>query len=156
MTVKVRDAGGVLRTVDVLKVRDAAGVLRTIDFIKVRGSDNVLREVFRAGGTPAPGNPGFISPGSSRTRGSAAAYSTYFTAQSSGAAPSAYSWGVLDGIGSIVSGANEATAQLRITVNTPGDDGEATFYCDMTIGGTVYRATCTMYRYREMSTGPLQ
>ncbi len=158
MTVKVRDAAGVLRTIDSLKVRDGAGVLRTIDFVRVRGPDGVLREVYAAGGEPPASNPSYISPGSDYTSGTTASASAYFTAYSSGDAPTAYAWGVLDGPGSVLSGATTATAQLRVTAGI-GDYAVATFYCDLTIGGTIFRATCAMTRERYGSGGggqPLQ
>lgn len=153
MTIKVRDPGGVLRTVDAVKVRGPDGVLRTIDFIKVRGPDNVLREVYATAGTPAPSNPAFISPGTSNTSGSAASATALFNARSSGATPTVYAWGVVEGPGAVVSGGDAATAQLRITVSEVGGFEVATFYCDMTIDGTVHRATCSMSRQRQATSG---
>jgi hypothetical protein len=147
VTVKVRDAAGVLRTVATLKVRGADNVLRTVDFVRVRGPDNVLREVFTAGsgggGTPTPNNPTSISPGDKSSFGKLTSYAAYFTAMSSTTAPTAYAWSVIDGPGTVVSGAATNSAQLRIYVDQ-GDSGTATFACDITVGGTVYRATCTM------------
>ncbi|MCP3735621.1 hypothetical protein M9979_12130 [Sphingomonas sp. RP10(2022)] len=150
MTTKARDATGTVRTIDVVKVRGADGVLRTIDFIRVRGTDNVLREVFTAAGGGGGGgggggsNPTYISPGSSDTYGKTSSRTAYFTAYSSGATPSVYAWGLLDGNGNVVSGGTTSTAQLRVYSPGSGEDGYATFYCDMTVDGVVYRATCTM------------
>lgn len=159
MTVKVRDSAGALRTVDVVKVRGPDGTLRTIDFIKVRGPDNVLRTVYEkagggGGGTPTPTNPAYITPGSRYTSSLTSTDTAYFTAQSSGDAPSAYAWGLLDGTGNVVSGASAQTAQLRVVSNSPDEEGSATFYCDMTIAGTVYRALVTSTHYWRTKNGP--
>lgn len=132
MTVKVRDSAGAVRTIDVVKVRGPDGVLRTIDFIKVRGPDNVLRTVFEkagsGGGTPTPTNPAYITPGSRDTASLVSSDTAYFTAQSSGSAPTAFAWGLLDGSGTVVSGAASQTAQLRVVANSPDEQGSATFY----------------------------
>jgi hypothetical protein len=157
VTVKVRDSAGVVRTIDVVKVRGPDGVLRTIDFIKVRGPDNLLRTVYEkagsGGGTPPPTNPAYITPGSRYTTSLTSADTAYFTAQSSGDAPSVYAWGLLDGTGNVVSGASTQTAQLRVVSNSPDGEGSATFYCDMTIGGTVYRALVTSTHYWRTKNG---
>jgi len=58
MTIKVRDAGNTLRSIQVLKVRDAGGVLRNIQTVRVRDAGNVSRLVFSAMSatiTPAAG-----------------------------------------------------------------------------------------------------
>jgi hypothetical protein len=158
VTVKVRDAGGVLRTVATLKVRGSDNVLRTVDFVRVRGPDNVLREVYTAagsgGGTPSPNNPTSISPGYKSSGGKALNYSAYFTAMSSTTAPTVFAWSVIDGPGAVVSGAATNSAQLRISVERDGSE-TATFACDMTVGGTVYRATCSL-SYSNNSGGVLQ
>jgi hypothetical protein len=146
VTVKVRDASGVLRTVVTLKIRGADNVLRTIDFVRVRGSDNVLRTVYTngsGGGTPAPSNPTSISPGGRSASGKPTNYTAYFTGMSSTTAPTTFAWSVIEGPGTIISGGNAATAQLRIYVDQDNSE-TATFACDMTVGGTVYRATCTL------------
>lgn len=154
MTVKVRDSAGALRTIDVVKVRGPEGTLRTIDFIKVRGPDGTLRTVYeKAGGGGGGTNPAYITPGSRNTASQSASDSAYFSAQSSSDAPSAYAWGVLDGPGNVVSGGNTQTAQLRVVSPSPGEDGTATFFCDMTIGGTVYRALVTSTHFWRMSGG---
>lgn len=147
MTIKVRDAAGQLRTVDTIKVRDAGGQLRNIAFVRVRGLDGVLRTVFEAGGAPPSSNPAYITPGSRSTSSYIAAATAYFTANSSGAVPSAYSWGVLDGNGSGVSGGNAQTAQLRVIAQAQSEFSDATFYCDVTIDGNVYRALVTFSHY---------
>lgn len=160
MTVKVRDASGVLRTVATLKVRGPDNVLRTIDFVRVRGPDNVLREVYSAsgggGGTPSPNNPASISPGSRSAAGKLSGISVYFTAMSSGAAPTAFAWSVIDGAGAVVSGGTTNSAQLRVYVNEDSTE-TATFACDMTIDGTVYRAICALtYTRTSSGTHPIQ
>ena len=155
MTVKVRDSAGALRTIDVVKVRGQDGVLRTIDFIKVRGPDGTLRTVFEAAGGGGGTTPAYITPGSRNTTSKSSSDTAYFTAQSGGAVPSAYAWGVLDGNGTVVSGASMQTAQLRVTSPSPGEDGTATFYCDVTIGGTVYRALVTSTHFWQMSGGTI-
>lgn len=154
MTIKIRDGGGILRTIDSVKIRDGGGILRTITSIKIRGADNVLREVFAAGGTPPASNPVYISPPSNDTQGTTAFATAYFTLTSTGAGPTAYAWGVLDGPGTVISGGSTNSAQLRVAVANVEDVATATFYCDATVAGTVYRATCTMTRYRYGSGGP--
>lgn len=148
MTMKVRDAAGVLRTLDSLKVRGPDNVLRTLDFVRVRGPDNVLREVYTkggggGGGTPSPNNPTSISPGSRSSSGKGSTFTAYFTAMSSASAPTLYSWSVLNGPGTVVSGGNTNSAQLRIYAD-PGNREDATFGCNMTVDGVVYLATCTL------------
>lgn len=149
MTTKARDATGAVRTIDAVKVRGTDGVLRTIDFIRVRGADNVLREVFTKAGGGGGGdgsNPTYISPGRSDTSGKTTFRTAYFTANSSAGTISKFEWGVLDGTGSVISGGTTATAQLRVVASS-GEAGYADFYCDMTIGDVVYRATCSMSHY---------
>jgi hypothetical protein len=155
VTTKVLGPDGVERTLDVVKVLGPDDVVRTLDFIKILGPDDVVREVFTAGGGGGgDANPTYITPAFSYTSGKTAAATAYFTANSSDGVPTAYAWGILDGAGgSIVSGAATQTAQLRITASTLEDMETATFYCDMTIGGTVYRATCTMSRYWSSGGG---
>ncbi|MGW8135377.1 hypothetical protein ACWGNZ_07035 [Sphingomonas zeae] len=157
MTVKVRDSAGALRTVDVVKVRGPDGTVRIVDFIKVRGSDGTLRTVYeKAGGGGGGTNPAYITPGSRHTSSLTAADTAYFGAQSSAETPSAYAWGLLDGTGNVVSGATSQTAQLRVVSPTQNEEGSATFYCDMTIGGTVYRAIVTSTHYWQTKGGPDQ
>ena len=43
---KIRDTGGILRTISKVSVRDTAGTLRVIKTIKVRDPSNTLRTVF--------------------------------------------------------------------------------------------------------------
>ncbi len=153
MTTKARDATGAVRTIDAVKVRGTDGVLRTIDFIRVRGPDNVLRDVFTkagGGGSPPPSNPTYISPGSSNTSGKTSSRTAYFTANSSSGTVSQFRWGLLDGSGAVVSGATAATAQLRVIAEAE-DFGYAEFYCDLTIDGVMYRATCSMTHYNTTS-----
>lgn len=162
MTVKVRDAGGVLRTVGTLKVRGPDNVLRTVDFVRVRGSDNILREVYSSsgsggGGTPTPSNPASISPGGRSATGRLTNFSAYFTAMSSGTAPTVFAWSVIDGPGTVVSGGATNSAQLRVYVSDLDNSETATFACDMTIAGTIYRATCALtYTRTNGGTQPIQ
>lgn len=151
MTIKVRDAASALRTVDSMKVRDAGGALRMIAFVRVRGPDGALREVFTAGGGAPAGNPTYINPGSISEAAALPNRSAYFTASSSAGAVSAYSWGVIDGPGTVISGATAATAQLRVSA-IAGDTVTATFYCDIVIGGATYRATCE-FTFQNTSGG---
>lgn len=153
MTTKARDATGAVRTIDAVKVRGTDGVLRTIDFIRVRGADNVLREVFTKAGGGSGGdgsNPTFISPGSSDTSGKTTSRTAYFTASTSTGTISKFAWGLLDGSGSVMSGAASATAQLKVSASA-GEAGYAEFYCDMTIADVVYRATCSMSHLNTLS-----
>ena len=142
MAVKVRDAGGVLRTITVIKVRDEAGVLREVTSWKIRDGAGVLREVFSAGGGATEGAS--ITPGSTNTTNRSIFKSASFTAYGSGGVPSAYAWGVLSGPGVVQSGGATATALLGVYADAGGAPTTAAFYCDVTIGGTPYRATCTM------------
>ncbi len=143
---KVRDAGGTLRTITSLKVRDSAGVLRTITSAKVRDAAGVLREFFNSGGGGGGGNPASITPGFSFQTGKPASASASFTAHSSGSAPTVFAWGVLDGQGYVSGPLNQATAVCVVYTSGAAEE-VATFYCDMTIDGIVYRATCVFDYY---------
>lgn len=149
MTIKVRDSAGALRAIDAVKVRGPDGALRAVAFIKVRGPDGQLRTVFEAGGGGGGANPAYITPGQRTTSSRFAADTAYFTAMSSGTAPTGFSWGVLDGPGTVVSGGNTSTAQLRVVAPAPGEDGSATFYCDVTVDGQVYRALVTFSHFYQ-------
>ena len=136
---KVRDAGGTLRTITAFKVRDAGGTLRTLSFIKVRDAGGTLREVFTSGG--GGGNPTSISPGYYSSYGNNSVASHTFTASSTGGTPTSYSWGLLYGTGYISGPSNAASAVLQVYAG-PLELESAVFYCDMVIGGITYRATC--------------
>lgn len=45
--IRMRDAGGVLRTIKRIRMRDASGTLRTIQRIRMRDAAGVLRTVFQ-------------------------------------------------------------------------------------------------------------
>lgn len=45
--VRIRDAGGVLRTISRIRMRDATNTLRTIQRIRMRDAANVLRTVYQ-------------------------------------------------------------------------------------------------------------
>lgn len=149
---KARDTDGSVRTISAVKVRDTDGSVRTLAFIRVRDTDGTLREVFTAGGGTPAANPTFITPGSRNLAGKGPTKSATFTASSSSGTPTSYAWGLYDGDGSVIAGANAATATLQ--VYSDGSFTESTFYCDMVIGGTTFRAFCSFY-YTQTATGSL-
>lgn len=69
-----------------------------------------------------------------------------------GGTASAYSWGVQsnvgDGSASVASGGTTDTAVLRVTGLASTQMSDTTFYCDVTVNGQVYRATCH-YTYQR-------
>ena len=145
---KVRDTDGTLRTITAVKVRDVDGTLRTLAFIRVHDTDGTMREVFTAdsgggggGGGGSSAGPTSITPASLYYSGKPYARSATFTASSSAGSPTSYAWGLLNGNGSVVAGASSATATLQVTAEA-GEFNSSTFFCDVTVGGTVYRATC--------------
>lgn len=155
---KARDAAGTLRTISAAKARGTDGTLRTLQFVRVRGTDGLLHEVFTTGGGGSVGagsaNPASIAPGTQEFSGRGTSRSATFTAMSSGAGPSAYSWGLLDGNGGVQAGATTQTATLRCDC-AADDTITSTFFCDMTIGGTVYRATCSLTYSNQPPGGTL-
>lgn len=46
--VRIRDAGGTLRTITRIRMRDEGGTLRTIQRIRVRDASNILRTVYQS------------------------------------------------------------------------------------------------------------
>lgn len=143
MARKVRDSGGVVRTITGFKVRDAGNVLRNLVGEKVRDAGNVLRDVFAAGA----GVSVWISPSSTGTGSSVSSsdVSDFTVGYSGGTAPTAYAWvieSVKGGTAYIVSGAAAATARISVDAPDPGTVVEARIRCDITIG-TVYPAWCT-------------
>jgi hypothetical protein len=103
----------------------------------------VLREFFVTGGGGGGANPASITPGAISLSGKPAGATANFTASSSGAAPTSYSWGVLDGPGYVNGAATNATASLAAFTSGGGNETvNVTFYCDMVVAGTTYRATC--------------
>lgn len=153
MTLKVRDAGGVLRTITTVRVRDGGGILREIVSWKIRDGAGVLREIFTSGGGGGGGNPMSITPGSRNTESTSYFNSKSFTAYSSGGVPSSYSWGVLSGPGSVTSGATAATAQLGVYADADDTPTTALFYCDAVIAAVTYRATCSFTHTHTSSGG---
>lgn len=152
---KARDADGTLRTITAPKVRDTDGTLRTLQFIRVRDTDGTLREVFTVsgggGGGGTPSNPTSITPGSRYLSGRVVYRSAQFTASSSGTAPTSFTWGLLDGNGSVTAGGDTATATLQVYADA-GEYAESTFFCDMVVDGQTYRATCT-FAYQNTNNG---
>jgi hypothetical protein len=143
---KIRDAGGTLRTIVGLKIRDAGGTLRTIADLKVRDAGGTLRTVFTSGG--GGGTSVWIDPPSSDTASTTETYHAedFTVGYSGGVAPTSYAWGVVSSSGgsaSVLSGATTATARLRLS-DSDGGGATAEFYCDVTISGVVYRAFCSM------------
>lgn len=69
-----------------------------------------------------------------------------------GGTASAYSWGVQsntgDGTASVASGGTTNTATLRVTGLASTEMSDTIFYCDVTVNGVVYRATCH-YTYQR-------
>jgi hypothetical protein len=49
MSLKVRDPGGVLRTIGAASIRDSSATLRTIDQIRMRADDGTLKQVYQQG-----------------------------------------------------------------------------------------------------------
>lgn len=154
---KGRDTDGTVRTITAVKARDPGSVSRTLQFVRVRGTDGVLREVFTAGGTPPPSNPASITPGQVDTASKSAFRSATFTASSSGAAPSSYSWGLFSGSGSVTAGQGTSTATLQVYAD-PGTTVESVFFCDVVVGGTTYRAFCYFNHANTTGSGgaPIQ
>lgn len=88
-----------------------------------------------------------IAPNPSTNAGATNSFTQNATVTVTGGAATSYSWGVasaINGSGTVVSGGSTATASLRVTDNAKGDGEGAsvTFYCDVTVGGVVYRAYC--------------
>ena len=146
MSLKIRDAGGTMRTITAIKIRDAGGVVRTITSVKVRDTGGVLREVFTTGGGGGPGpgpNPAVITPSYASFSGKATFRAANFTASAGSETITSYSWGLIDGPGTVTAGGATATATLQVYA-VAGDAVSATFFCDLLIGGTTYRAICGM------------
>jgi hypothetical protein len=139
---KIVGPGGTLRTASFVKVVGPDSVLRVASFIKIVGPDGVLRTVYTAGGTvPAGANPTMITPASKDLAAYGNTRSYVFTASSSVGTPTVFQWGSLDGVGYVQSGGTTASATLLMNA-APGETTYGQFYCDMTIAGVVYRATC--------------
>jgi hypothetical protein len=141
--------GSTERTITQVKVLDGSAE-RTIAFIRVMGPDMVEREVFTAGGGGSAGGA-TITPSFRSFSGSQQTFSENFTASATSGAPTAYAWGVVSGSGYVAAGINSATATLSIP--NSGGGSFTTFYCDVTIGGQVYRATCSLSIAAASTTG---
>lgn len=140
MTVKVLDAGGVERTISQIKIMDAGNVERTLAFVRILDAGGAVREVFTAGGGTGGGSDVSIVPAYKEMYGGKPSQrSAIFTADPAGQTVTAYSWGVVLGNGYVSGANNQASATLTV-----GPE-ETTFFCDMTIGGVVKRATCAFY-----------
>lgn len=114
MTLKIMDAGGVLRTVSSLKIKDGS-ILRNILRIKVMDADGVtLRTVATFASELSP----TISASQSSTLidfGPPAVYAVQYDATASpggGLGPYSYSWAIVSGSGWSIIGAGTATAQI--------------------------------------------
>jgi len=126
MTMKVRDAGGVLRTITRCRVRDGQ-TLRNIIRMKVMDGDSNLQTVatfaqpltLNANGVGASGFDSVQTGSSTAT-------------PSGGLGPYSYSWTKVSGTTMTLSGANTATAGFTSPTLSPGQIVEA-----------VYRCTCT-------------
>lgn len=84
-----------------------------------------------------------ISANPTNTSGGSATNDSSHTATATGGTPSTYSWGILSGSGSIVSGGTTSNATVRVTDDAQGDLNPSVvqFYCDMVVNGITYRAT---------------
>ena len=142
---KVRDASG-SRTVAAIRMRDAANVLRVVSGIKARDAANALKIGYSSAALVT------ITPAVYNTVSDTSTSNTSdFTVSSSIGVPSAYVWSADSAF--LVSGQGTPTA--RFTVYDPGTAGvTATLFCDVTIGGTVYRATASKrHRFRNFEGG---
>lgn len=104
-------------------------------------------------GEPDPGVTVGITPPLRSTESFAPSSSGTFTATASGGTPSSYLWGVFSGPGTVISQSG-ASATLRIT-DSFAIGAEATFFCDITIAGVVYRAYCNMHHFYNSDGRPI-
>ena len=160
MSLRIRDAGGTLRTVAAMRIRDASGTLRTIASGRIRDAAGTLREFLTSGGGGGGGGGPSVwaDPASKSTFSSAALSSTFdFVANYSGStAPTSYAWSIVSvtgGTASIISGASTATARIRVTAAGSAEAVEAHAKCVVTIGGTAYEAFVTFRHFYAPSGG---
>ncbi len=130
--VRMRDAGGVLRTITRIRMRDAGGVLRTIQRIRMRDAGGVLRTVYQylsisLDVTAIAGyNSGAASAGTVAT---AAVTGTV----SGGTAPYTYLWERVDGSATVTATTGTAAATtFSATVNEATGGIFATFRLKVT------------------------
>jgi hypothetical protein len=125
--IRIRDAGGILRTPTRIRIRDAGGVLQVVQRIRVRDAGNVLRTVYSAFSISA-------SPSSLLTTRSGATV----TVTATGTGPFTYSW---SNTGAATSPTMSATAPSAATtaftaVMPVNADIIATWTCTVTDGST--------------------
>lgn len=138
--IRIRDAGGTLRTVAQLRMRDAAGTLRTITRVRVRDQNNVLRIVYDPAGASslsASASPSIVH-GTSMGSGTVSTNNTTVT-PTGGTAPYTYAWTVIEydnGVSPTIAGPTSATTGFTQTSVGPGEFYSATFRCTVTDAAT--------------------
>lgn len=134
MTLIMRDASGVPRTITELWVRDASNVLKEITELRVRDTNSVSRIIFS---TTSPLSAVASEPivfGSSFGTGTATTTSTTIT-PSGGTAPYTYAWSLLmttGGVNPTAGGPTSATTNFTQTSLGPGEGVSSEWLCTVT------------------------
>jgi hypothetical protein len=106
---RIRDAGGVLRTISRVRMRDAGGTLRTIQQIRMRDAGGTLRTVFSYISLSL--NLTYISAVNSGASASGTTTSSVITGTvSGGTGPFTYAWARVSGDTQITAGSPTAAA----------------------------------------------
>lgn len=91
--IRMRDAGGTLRTITQLRMRDAGGTLRTISRVRMRDASNTLRIVYDpSGASSLTATPDFFHRNGTTFGTGTATTSVVTVTASGGTAPYTYAW----------------------------------------------------------------
>lgn len=127
--IRIRDAGGTLRTLARIRMRDEANNLRTIQRIRIRDASNILRTVWQAMTAALSGS---TASGTAAT--SLITTGTVTVTPSGGTAPYNYFWEAApynsDGVG--ISTPTAATTSFRRNGCVSGDSYIGDFFCTVT------------------------
>jgi hypothetical protein len=134
--IRIRDAGGILRTPTRIRIRDAGGVLQVVQRIRVRDAGNVLRTVYSAFSISA--SPSSLLTTRSGATVTASMTTGTVTVTATGTGPFTYSW---SNTGAATSPTMSATAPSAATtaftaVMPVNADIIATWTCTVTDGST--------------------
>lgn len=153
--IKLRDAGGALRTLSRIRLRDAGGTLRTITRVRMRDATNTLRIVYDSTGAStfsASPSAGLVTAQDVGT----ATTNTVTVTPSGGTAPYTYAWTLLESDGAVEPTATapaSATTAFVQTSMSPGNIYSSEWRCTVTDSSTpALTATCDVTaRFADIS-----